>query len=482
MRRIIIQMQALEANGLKPICKFYKKRTGNCKFGDECKLKFWHPCDGPRLVILDQSHAVVKWNEFMGDMDGCHRGQDLDETVKLCSAWINRGTCHRGNACHLRHGTLGVAIGKARALWAVERRKTRAQLPSTPGDDVPASNKKEYRARAAVLAQWMVGIFNQQDLEKGVLDIAGGRGDLSFELSVSHSIRCTVVDPRPVRLNKNQHRRLSQALLIATDASQVSAAAQQRLQILDAAKELRAQGKVEEAVALLRRFAAKSAAKSEGGPKVVTQQVESEDEEEEEEEVRFFQSDPVEDSNNNEDAESRSFTQHAGAWQGGLSRSEGGIRGGGDAFKTQRAPSESNPNTQIHEDFQESSLFHGNASLCLPHEPPQSLSETLEGERDVGGRGERESKQRGRGKGCEGWEAEEGVSRSGGLVGEAKEGGKRGEINSLETALRLCKASQGDVCNCGQYVLSQRQEWFGERFEVLKFTRFTRFTRTKVQY
>jgi hypothetical protein len=129
---------ASSANGLKPICKFYKKRTGNCKFGDECKLKFWHPCDGPRVVqerqpSACQPHAVVKWNEFMGDMDGCHRGQDLDETVKLCSAWINRGTCHRGNACNLRHGTLGVAIGKARALWAAERRKRRAELPSTPG-------------------------------------------------------------------------------------------------------------------------------------------------------------------------------------------------------------------------------------------------------------------------------------------------------------------------------------------------------------
>ena len=73
-------------------------------------------------------------------------------------------------------------------------------------------DRQSYRARAAVLAQWMSDTFRAEDLAQGVLDVAGGRGDLSFELTVSHSLRCTVVDPRPVRLTKHQHRRLTQAL------------------------------------------------------------------------------------------------------------------------------------------------------------------------------------------------------------------------------------------------------------------------------
>lgn len=38
----------------------------------------------------------------------------------------------------------------------------------------------------------------------GVMDVAGGAGGLAFELTVRRGIRCVVVDPREVRLNKNQ--------------------------------------------------------------------------------------------------------------------------------------------------------------------------------------------------------------------------------------------------------------------------------------
>ena len=35
------------------------------------------------------------------------------------------------------------------------------------------------------MARWMTETFRKEDLEKGVLDVAGGRGDLSFELSMT---------------------------------------------------------------------------------------------------------------------------------------------------------------------------------------------------------------------------------------------------------------------------------------------------------
>ena len=190
----------------------------------------------------------------MGGFDEGDRRQDRDANVKLCPAWINTGTCPRAGACKLRHGTLGATIGKAKAAWVAERRQRRAALPSTPGDDIPYQDKvshawqllcptslrrppwpfpglgcgcarpppcalaarrcvlncavfqQGYRARAAVMASWMVRTFDKEDLDKGILDVAGGRGDLSFELSVGHSLSCTVVDPRPVRLNKFQVR------------------------------------------------------------------------------------------------------------------------------------------------------------------------------------------------------------------------------------------------------------------------------------
>lgn len=341
----------------KLVCKFYKKRTGDCKFGDACK--FYHPSESPAPSAVPP-RATAAWTatDFMGSADGGDREQDHDERVKLCMKWINTGRCPCKNTCKLRHGTLGVPIGKARAQWAAERRQRRADMPSTPGDDVPSQDKQGYRARAAVLASWMTSTFSKQDLANGVLDVAGGRGELSFELSVSHSLNCTVVDPRPVRLNKYQHRRLSEALVMSKSATEVIEAAQRRQHALERARVLRAEGKVDQAVALLRSCAAPAATSTKevedagtgvrgGGGR---EKERAEEEEVVEEEDLFFQADPVDDMNKKEDEQSISF--HS--------------------------------------------------------------------------------------------------------AGEAKD-------SDLAAALQSCKSSD-EPCNCGSFVLSQRQEWFGARF------------------
>lgn len=40
---------------------------------------------------------------------------------------------------------------------------------------------------------------------------AGGSGSLTFELAHLHGVKCTLVEPRPLKLNKHQHRQLQQA-------------------------------------------------------------------------------------------------------------------------------------------------------------------------------------------------------------------------------------------------------------------------------
>ena len=199
--------ETASAAAWRPVCKFWKRSKGRCKFGEACS--FSHPADvgqneGNFLGAADPGTRAPDKDAFLGAADLGTRAQDNDASVKLCTAWINTGLCPRMSECKFRHGTCGVPIGKARALWIAERRQRRAALPSTTGDDIPSQDKQGYRARAAVMAKWMVETFKVQDLEKGVLDVAGGRGDLSFELSLAHSLRCTVVDPRPVRLNKFQ--------------------------------------------------------------------------------------------------------------------------------------------------------------------------------------------------------------------------------------------------------------------------------------
>lgn len=41
-----------------------------------------------------------------------------------------------------------------------------------------------------------------------MLDVAGGRGDLSFYLRSVHGVRCTCIDPRPPLLSRAAHRHL----------------------------------------------------------------------------------------------------------------------------------------------------------------------------------------------------------------------------------------------------------------------------------
>ena len=68
-------------------------------------------------------------------------------------------------------------------------------------------------ARADVFAEWLLGTFGGAAAlgsGSGVLDVAGGRGDLCFELCCLRGVPTTTVDPRERRLNKRQARWLKQ--------------------------------------------------------------------------------------------------------------------------------------------------------------------------------------------------------------------------------------------------------------------------------
>ncbi|KAG0068196.1 hypothetical protein BGZ92_004947, partial [Podila epicladia] len=56
-----------------------------------------------------------------------------------------------------------------------------------------------HRERSLYFAQWLIHTFTREFLESGsgVLDIAGGRGDLSWELQTRQGVRSTIVEPRP---------------------------------------------------------------------------------------------------------------------------------------------------------------------------------------------------------------------------------------------------------------------------------------------
>ena len=62
--------------------------------------------------------------------------------------------------------------------------------------------------RAAVTAAWLVDTFSLLPGHNTVLDVAGGRGDLGFELAAKLGLDCLTVDPRPAKLKRWQARYL----------------------------------------------------------------------------------------------------------------------------------------------------------------------------------------------------------------------------------------------------------------------------------
>eukprot|EP00742_Colponemidia_sp_Colp-10_P010887 GILJ01012017.1.p1 GENE.GILJ01012017.1~~GILJ01012017.1.p1 ORF type:complete len:318 (-),score=21.14 GILJ01012017.1:74-1027(-) len=123
----------------------------------------------------------------------------------VCKFWVNTSNCPRPS-CGFSHPS-GQALIDIRREWVRQRRIQKAENSQLEGDHHGALDKKMKGQRAAVFCQWLVDTFGRDFLHggAGVLDVAGGRGDVSFELFTIRGIQCTLIEPRPRKLNKSQH-------------------------------------------------------------------------------------------------------------------------------------------------------------------------------------------------------------------------------------------------------------------------------------
>ena len=115
---------------------------------------------------------------------------------KLCKFYLNTGRCPK-SSCKYSHSN---DVSKRVGFVKEKKEKQILNHESDGMDDVLGSSQ-----RAAVYANWIVEKYGLENLKKGiVLDIGGGRGDLSFELATKKGIDCLVVDPRPGKLKRWQ--------------------------------------------------------------------------------------------------------------------------------------------------------------------------------------------------------------------------------------------------------------------------------------
>ncbi|RHY41905.1 hypothetical protein DYB34_004450 [Aphanomyces astaci] len=115
-----------------------------------------------------------------------------------CKHHFNNASCVRGAECQFFHGHPD-EYNDLRKEWLAKRLQLKQKVSAIQGDTHNPAEKKLKRARAHIFCDWIVATFGVKWLQQRgggtVLDVAGGRGDLSFELWANHNIPCTLVEP-----------------------------------------------------------------------------------------------------------------------------------------------------------------------------------------------------------------------------------------------------------------------------------------------
>eukprot|EP00658_Telonema_sp_P-2_P002895 TRINITY_DN11067_c0_g1_i1.p1 TRINITY_DN11067_c0_g1~~TRINITY_DN11067_c0_g1_i1.p1 ORF type:complete len:322 (+),score=46.16 TRINITY_DN11067_c0_g1_i1:162-1127(+) len=100
------------------------------------------------------------------------------------------------------------ALSAAEAEAALVQQSSQLTPRALGADQSNKRAKVEKESRGAQFVKFLVDVFGLEFLGEGdgVLDVAGGSGQVSFELAFWRSVRCTCVDPRAIKLCRKQRR------------------------------------------------------------------------------------------------------------------------------------------------------------------------------------------------------------------------------------------------------------------------------------
>ena len=167
---------------------------------DECHvLILAGSCIRPILPLANPKtssssvRSKLKWAHF-----DCVQADD--ERVPVCKHWAKRGECMYDEKCNFRHPRIKCTSGES--------------VLHDEGANSQMQNKRRYRrrkihneGRCGALRRWCLRVFGQSYLmDGGVLDVAGGKGELAFEFLNLNSISSTVVDPRSLDLYRYRRK------------------------------------------------------------------------------------------------------------------------------------------------------------------------------------------------------------------------------------------------------------------------------------
>jgi hypothetical protein len=132
--------------------------------------------------------------------------------VVFCKEWFHSGHCHWREVAPSRcSGAHEVPAGlPSRGILAAQFVEEKAQQRRETCKTVTGLEQILSRTkRAELFAAWAMEWLPCRDAK--ILDIAGGRGEVSFDLFYRHGLQgITLIDPRPAKLSKKQRRYLQQ--------------------------------------------------------------------------------------------------------------------------------------------------------------------------------------------------------------------------------------------------------------------------------
>ena len=173
-----------------PECRHFAAK-GSCLYGEGCRFR--HVARPAPASAADEDQPQMEAERILAD-----------DAFISCRAKVN--TMRRTGAAR---ADLLKAIAELEALGA-QRRALRAP----PRSRYATRKRLQNEERSGVLRRFLVSTYSMDVLRSGggVIDVAGGRGGLAFELANMAMLPVTVVDPRPLDLSRVIRRwRLSNA-------------------------------------------------------------------------------------------------------------------------------------------------------------------------------------------------------------------------------------------------------------------------------
>ena len=129
----------------------------------------------------------------------------------LCT-YIKKGQKCPNKECKFRHE---ITKEEEETINNNLLKKKRAYNDAHEGDPLNIEDKYNKSLRNSEFANFLVEKFGLDNIKKGfVLDIAGGKGLISFFLTTKYGIKCKIIDPRGASLPKSRRKELKKKNII----------------------------------------------------------------------------------------------------------------------------------------------------------------------------------------------------------------------------------------------------------------------------